>query len=509
MASISREANRRWRVLFVDVDRKRRTLRLGTVSREQAEQVKIHVAHLVESKFRGCALPSETARWLASVGEELAGRLLAVGLVATGQVHAETPGRHELLDDFLEGYISSRIDVKASTKRVYAHTRRNLVNFFGAGKPLALISPGDADLWRLNLVGQGLADNTVRRRSGIAKQFFRTALRRRLIAENPFADLKCAIQANRKRDHFVTREDASKILDACPDAEWRLLFALARFGGLRIPSEVVGLCWGDVNWDGGWFMVRSPKTEHHSGGDCRRVPLFPELRPHLEQVFEQAEPGTECIIRRRDGKLDLRTNLLRIITRAGLKPWPKLFQNLRATRETELAETYPIHKVVAWLGHSEAVANKHYLQVTDDDFLAAALDAPGTVAGTVGLARARTGSQTGGSTVGGRTRGKRRRRAEVQSVPRLATPCTTMPVNPSDSPSTGVITPMGHSGLVGAARQGADWAGRQLTARANAIGAAAPTLPPGVIAHRRCALEPAPMHAESWAGYLTFLPRPV
>ena len=31
------------------------------------------------------------------------------------------------------------------------------------------------------------------------------------------------------------------------------------------------------------------------------------------------------------------------IKRAGLTPWPKLFQNLRSTRETELAETFPLH----------------------------------------------------------------------------------------------------------------------------------------------------------------------
>ena len=49
----------------------------------------------------------------------------------------------------------------------------------------------------------------------------------------------------------------------------------------------------------------------------------------------------------------------RIILKAKLKPWPKLFQNLRATRETELAERYPSHVVCEWIGHSQAVAAKH------------------------------------------------------------------------------------------------------------------------------------------------------
>jgi hypothetical protein len=58
----------------------------------------------------------------------------------------------------------------------------------------------------------------------------------------------------------------------------------------------------------------------------------------------------------------------RIIKRAGLKPWPKVFQNLRSTRETELQVTHPTHVVCAWIGNSPQVAHKHYLQVTDDDF---------------------------------------------------------------------------------------------------------------------------------------------
>ena len=87
------------------------------------------------------------------------------------------------------------------------------------------------------------------------------------------------------------------------------------------------------------------------------MPIFPELRPYLEKLFEQAKPGAEYVITRyRDPNVNLRTQMLKIISRAGLKPWPKLFQNLRATRETELAETFPIHVVCAWIGNTPKVA---------------------------------------------------------------------------------------------------------------------------------------------------------
>jgi hypothetical protein len=71
---------------------------------------------------------------------------------------------------------------------------------------------------------------------------------------------------------------------------------------------------------------------------------------------------------------DLRTQLNRIIAKAGLKPWPKLFHNLRSTRQTELAEKFPAHVVCEWIGDSQTVAAKHYLQTTDEHFeLAAAV----------------------------------------------------------------------------------------------------------------------------------------
>lgn len=117
------------------------------------------------------------------------------------------------------------------------------------------------------------------------------------------------------------------------------------------------------------MTVNSPKTEHNEGGESRIVPIFPELRPFLTEAFERAEPGNEYVITRYRAKnANLRTQFERIIKRAGAEPWPKLFQNLRASRETELTAEYPLHVVCQWIGNSPAVAHAHYLQVTEADF---------------------------------------------------------------------------------------------------------------------------------------------
>ena len=361
MASISRERNGRKTIQFVASDERRRSIRLGKVSLKQAQTVKLKVEDLLASSITGSTPRRETSEWIADLDDGLHDKLASVGLV-------QRRGRSTLAT-FIDGYLADRADLKETTRTAYQRVRRYLVEYFGADKALRDITPGDADLWRLSLVNRGLADNTVRRASGVAKQLFNAAVRRQLLRSSPFADLVAAVKANTSRFYFVTPDEAEKVLDACPNAEWQLLFALARFGGLRVPSEVLRLRWADVDWEHDCFTVTSPKTEHHEGGGSRIVPLFPELRPYLMEAFDEAEDGAEhCIARYRDAAVNRRTHLNRIIKRAGLNPWPKLWQNLRSTRETELADRFPAHVASAWIGNSVAVATKHYLQVTDEHF---------------------------------------------------------------------------------------------------------------------------------------------
>jgi hypothetical protein len=77
---------------------------------------------------------------------------------------------------------------------------------------------------------------------------------------------------------------------------------------------------------------------------------------------------------------NLRTTFGKLVKRAGLEPWPRLFHNLRSSRETELLEEFPVHVVAMWMGHDAKVSLKHYAQTTDEHFeratRAAGSDAP-------------------------------------------------------------------------------------------------------------------------------------
>lgn len=381
MASVSHDKKTGRRTIQVVQGKgKRLSIRLGKVTSKQAQLARRHIEHLQACRTMGTAPDMETANWLAGLSDRIHARIVKAGL-AQPRVGAGVP----TLGQWLEQYINGRTDVKGATRTVYGHTRRNLLAFFGAGRALDAISSGDADAFAVHLrteamevtndegatCSTGLSENTVRRRLGIAKQFFRAAMRRKLIPQNPFEDQCTAVGSNPKKEFFIDHEMARAVLDALPDPGYRLVFALARYGGLRCPSEILRLKWEDVSWDRLRFTVHASKTEHHEHGGIRVVPIFPELLPYLREAFEAAEPGAVYCCPQYNLKsagMMYRKRVLDAIKAAGLKPWPKLFQNLRSSRETELVDDHPEHAVCAWLGNSRLTARKHYFQVTEKHF---------------------------------------------------------------------------------------------------------------------------------------------
>jgi integrase len=341
---------------------------LGKVAEKVARSIALKVEALISANASGQPIDPETAAWLSRISSELRGRLERLGLV---QARGDRPNA-ACLKSVLDTYISRRAKLKPNTLRNYKTSRRLLEEHFGKDRPLGSIHAGHARDYREWLVSK-YATATVSREIKRARQFWEYAKDSRLTAENPFAKVKAGSQTNSSRKHFVSLETIAAVIEACPDAEWRLIVAMARYGGLRMPSELVGLTWDRIDWDNGWFTVDVPKKEHLDGQAQRRVPIFPELRPYLEQAFDAAPEGSVYVAPRcRDGKTNLRTGLERILRKAGVAQWPKLFQNLRASRETELMKKHPAHLVYAWIGNSKEVADDHYMISTDDDIRQAA-----------------------------------------------------------------------------------------------------------------------------------------
>lgn len=264
------------------------------------------------------SVDAEVADWLGTIGIDLHQKLVKIGLVEERE--DDRKKSREKLMAFLDDYIGARSDAKQSTLTFYGHTRRCLINFFGPYTSLSAITIADAEKFRRWLKShEKLAPSTVRRRCTAARQFFKKALNDRLIRQNPFGAMKgIGVKGNRTRDFNVSREMAQTVIDACPDTEWRLLFALSRFGGLRCPSKHLALRWGDIDFARGRMTVHSPKTAHHEGKEFRIVLIFAELREYLEDARELAgdladDPTVPVIRRYRSANANLRSQLQRII----------------------------------------------------------------------------------------------------------------------------------------------------------------------------------------------------
>ncbi len=352
---------------------RRRTITLGEVDKTQAQEwmgliVRLHDCY--ERKLRPdqatrlqrSALPASLQKGLQSVGLQETSRVLSVADLCH--------------------YITTEMTGSKSTLIKRQNVAANLIAHFGPDRPIDAILPGDADEFRRWLAREGgrgstptLARATVSRRCAMAKSWFQTAIRKGWLRQNPFEDQKRESEANETRTHFVARDVIDRLFEGCADPHFRLVLALARYGGLRIPSEVAGLRWEWFDWDRQVMHVRAPKTKHLENKGIRTVPIFPEIRPHLECVWELAPAGAVEVFESISCKSSTLTNRLHTLCRnCHVDPWGKPWQNMRSTRETELVEAFPIHVATAWIGNSVAVASKHYLQVTKEHYDAALVE---------------------------------------------------------------------------------------------------------------------------------------
>lgn len=394
MASVSKDGSG-WRIRFIDADGNRKTLRPGKVNKVAAEKIGHYVDQLNAAKISGMSIDRQAALWLAEIGDTLHAKLAKSGLTSPREASNQEPkpepeANRVTLADFLADHIehgrtSQGRAASESTLAKWRSTERFL-NAQLPGRTLESITAEDAHQFRKWLDtrrieqktsarnGELMAENAKRKHIANCKTFFNAAKRRGLIDRNPFEAQVSSTSANRSRDYYLTPENTAKILRAAPDAQWRLLIALWRLAGLR-KMEVFGLKWGDVLWNQGKLLVRIPKTQHHEGCELRYTPLR-DVRPYLEEAFlaalpegKQSLPADQPIVSRfAASNSNLDKPFRQIIEAAGLVPWPKLFQNLRASCETQwLKEGNRADLVANWIGHSVKVQNQNYVQQTDDD----------------------------------------------------------------------------------------------------------------------------------------------
>ncbi len=251
MASLIRDKGGTKRIQFMLAKGDRRTIRLGKINVKTAERFFARVENLIDSVQTATPIDSQTAQWLAELPQDTYDKLVQAGLTEP----REATQKHTL-GDLLDEYFDT-MSVKESTRTRYAQSKRLLLDHFDKDHPLESITTRDADRWRSALESKGYAPAKIARDVSVARMFFKQAVRWSMIPSNPFEGVRAGAQTNRERLYYLTPEDAHKLIEAAPDADWRCIIALARFGGLRCPSEVLGEILTGVK-TGCWFALQRP-----------------------------------------------------------------------------------------------------------------------------------------------------------------------------------------------------------------------------------------------------------
>ena len=353
LQEIKRQNGKAWRIVLSNGE-KRTVISLGKMPKKTAELCLSMVEQIQAANASGQSYSVEVATWTANIGDELHAKLVRADLLKQRQ--------RRTLETFIADYITERSDWKPGTLTTFRVATEKITAFFGKDTPLESVTAEQCHKYKAELIGdysQGYTAKNVE----WAKSLFTAAVKRKLIVENPFATVVAGRHNNPDRMYFVSVEEFQALIDACNSPKQRLIIALARYGGLRCPSELAGLKWSEVNWARDRFIVHSPKTEKQ-GKAKRVVPIFKELCPFFREAFESAPEGIDRIFPEITVKKSLGSFISKRATRAGIVLWEKPFQNMRSTRATELIEVYPAHIVNSWLGHTEAVAMAHYRQTT-------------------------------------------------------------------------------------------------------------------------------------------------
>jgi len=359
MASIYRHTSRDgWNVQFCLPTGRRVVLWVGPVSKSGAKEIAEHCTRLIAANRANVPPPNDSARWSGGCCERIKTRLIEWGLVPASNVSNYT------INQWVEQYCSIRTDVDESTRKKYRNARRHLLAVI-ADKDIRSVTVADADRFARSLTGE---ESTKGKIVKVVKQMFAAAVDDRLLETNPFNRLKGSTEINRTRSAYVDLTTYSLVFNRITSPECRLAFCLARLAGLRIPSEIMTLKPSSIDWEAKTILIDSPKGKRYAHRRTRLIPLFPEIESILLTASEGMPTGSTQLLNRFRNAKTLRTQLITAIRTANLDQWPKLWVNLRASFRTDLEAIYPVHVCDDWLGHSDAVAVKHYKRVTPDHF---------------------------------------------------------------------------------------------------------------------------------------------
>ena len=364
MASLTHETGTRTgyrlRAYAVGDSRRRHSIWLGDMTANAAARLKAHVEAIQEAQRLGTPLPGESQRWLTALGGDL--QLKLAPLLGTIRTVAQA------VDEYLDW--DGRHN-KPSTVRAHSDTLIPLVRRFGA-LPLRSVAADQIDGW---LKHQNVDANTVGKHAKTVKAFVKWCVERDLMDQ---LRIRTSSSIGVGKKQMISEADFAALIDSfAAEVDMAAALAIVRWSGVRVPSELLSLTRGSLQWEHSRLFVPDAKRSRRNSlaeDIVRQTPLFPELLPWLEKLWLRYPTGADTDpLLPAVAAMGGNTFVKRVRDRRGELGlhWPRLFTSLRATRETELIQRFGVRAACEWIGNSPTIARRNYEMITDETWAAA------------------------------------------------------------------------------------------------------------------------------------------
>jgi integrase len=256
------------------------------------------------------------------------------------------------------------------TRQLYELTFSRLVAHMGAAKRLDEVTDADARSFVAYLEslrkGDGAAhsSSSINRHLRDAHRIWAIAIEARLTTTNPFAS-RAAKEGRQKHrtgvafSRYVPLSELALLLKACPNESWRLIFNLARLGGLR-RNEIERADWSLVDLQARAMTVEGGEDDGAARDSTKKHRRVVPIVPELYEVLANQPSRTGLLVRVNPNNFE--RDARGIVERSGVEDYGKPLHSLRASFANDMMDRHPIQDVAEWLGHSVEVAMRHYRQ---------------------------------------------------------------------------------------------------------------------------------------------------
>jgi integrase len=257
------------------------------------------------------------------------------------------------------------------TKLLYELTFLRLLTHFGKQKRIDQVTDADVRSFRLFLEtirkknGNAFSSSYINARFRDAHRIWAIAIEAKLTTTNPFAsraarETRASHRVGVAFSRYVPLSELALLLKACPNESWRLIFNLARLGGLR-RNEIERADWSLIDLQARRMTVEGGEDDGAARDSTKKHRRVVPIKPELYDVLANQPSRTGLLVRGVNPN-NFERDARGIVERSGVEDYGKPLHSLRASFANDMMDQHPIQDVAEWLGHSVEVAMRHYRQ---------------------------------------------------------------------------------------------------------------------------------------------------